>query len=154
MKPNINRYRKLIRLKEHDYALPGEYFVTICTHDREFLFGEIKGNEMILNPFGTIAKNEWLKTRIIRSVIELDEFVIMPNHIHGIIIIKDEPRIYGIEVGTHGRASLQRQPRTIGALVAGFKSVVTKRINEREICREHQCGNCDIMIASSEITEN
>jgi putative transposase len=130
MKPDINHYRKSIRLRDFDYSLPGEYFVTICTHNRECIFGEIKGDTMILNTLGVIAKEEWLKTKIIRNEIDLDEFIIMPNHIHGIIIIKDEPRSCEISVGTHGRASLQRQRRTIGALVAGFKSAATKRINE------------------------
>jgi putative transposase len=60
-----------------------------------------------------------------------DEFVIMPNHFHGVIIIKDEPKLQKENmVGTHSRASLRRHPRTLGAIIAGFKSAATKRINE------------------------
>jgi REP element-mobilizing transposase RayT len=136
-------HRKSIRLKEYDYASPAEYFITICTYERGCLFGEITRERMHLNPLGLIVQEEWLKTQIIRPEIELDEFIIMPNHLHGIIIIKET------HVGTHGRASLrgittpdasmlrinpqaaflQRQPRSLGAIIAGFKSSATKRIN-------------------------
>jgi putative transposase len=122
-------YRKSIRLKEYDYSQPGEYFVTICTDQHNCLFGEIRRGEMHLNPLGLIVQEEWLRTKTIRPEIELDDFVIMPNHLHGIIVI----------VGTHGCASLRgnitpvaslrRQPRSLGSIVAGFKSAATKRIN-------------------------
>jgi len=70
------------------------------------------------------------KTQIIRPEIELDEFIIMPNHLHGIIVIKET------HVGTHSRASLRRQPRSLGSIIAGFKSAATKRINvERKMPR-------------------
>lgn len=87
---------------------------------------------MILNSFGSIVREEWLKTAIIRPELELDEFVIMPNHLHGIIIINDKLKSPAkFNVGTHGRASLQRKPRSLGSIIAGFKSGVTKRINEK-----------------------
>jgi putative transposase len=122
------RQRKSIRLKEYDYSQPGEYFITICTHDHEYLFGEIVKGEMQLNEIGKIAEEEWLKTAIIRPDVELDAYVIMPNHIHGIIIINDKSPIS--IVGTHSRASLRRKPRSLGSIIAGFKSAATKRINE------------------------
>ena len=137
MQPINLHHRKSIRLKEYDYSSLGEYFVTMCTYQRECLFGEIVNDEMILNPLGLIVQEEWLRTQVIRFEIELDEFVIMPNHLHGIIIVKDDPQIM---VGTHGRASLRgiyrqdaslrRQPRSLGSIIAGFKSAATKRINE------------------------
>ncbi|RPI06422.1 MAG: hypothetical protein EHM64_03090 [Ignavibacteriae bacterium] len=152
MSPISLHHRKSIRLKDYDYSSPGEYFVTICTHERECLFGEIINGEMVLNSFGLIVQEEWLKSKIIRPEIELDEFIVMPNHLHGIIVIKDESQIM---VGTHGRASLpetfvhdtsdgraslpetsddpaplRRQPRSLGSIIAGFKSAATKRINE------------------------
>lgn len=99
----IKRYhRKSIRLKDYDYSQPGEYFVTICTYDHECTLGEIINGEMRLNKIGKIVKEEWLRTENIRPGIELDVFVIMPNHIHGIIVIKDESP----NVGTHSCASL------------------------------------------------
>ena len=84
--PKIH-HRRTLRLKDHDYANEGLYFVTICCHNRAHLFGEVVGGEMILNQYGIIAADEWLNTPIIRPNIELGEFVIMPNHIHGIIKI-------------------------------------------------------------------
>ena len=120
--------RRSIRLKEHDYSQPGEYFVTICTYDHECTLGEIASEQMRLNEIGKIVREEWLRTPNIRTGIELDVYVIMPNHIHGIIVSKAELPIPN--VGTHSCASLQRKPRSLGSIIAGFKSVATKRINE------------------------
>ncbi len=120
--------RKSIRLKEYDYSLPGEYFITICTHGKQCIFGEVVDEEMHLNEVGKIAKEEWLKTPIIRPAVELDVFEIMPNHLHSIIVIKDESSIP--KVGTHSCASLQRKPRSLGSILAGFKSAATTRINK------------------------
>jgi len=104
-----NYHRKTIRLKEYDYTSPAEYFVTLCTYHRKYLFGEISKEEMQLNSLGLIVREEWSKTKDIRPEIDLDVFVIMPNHLHGIIVIKNEPKWENMG-GTHGRASLQRQP--------------------------------------------
>jgi len=84
--PKIH-HRRSIRLKGYDYSQPGLYFITICCQDRAHRFGQIKNNEMILNEYGQIAHSEWLNTPDIRPNIELGEFVIMPNHMHGIIRI-------------------------------------------------------------------
>ena len=81
--------RRSIRLKGYDYSLAGAYFITICVKDRQCLFGEIIDGEMILNELGQIAYNEWLKTLQIRPNVSLDVFEIMPNHMHGIILIND-----------------------------------------------------------------
>lgn len=80
-----------------------------------------------MNEVGKIVQEEWLKTPGIRPEIELDEFLIMPNHLHDLIVIKDESSIP--KVGTHSRASLQREPRSSGSIIAGFKSAATTRIN-------------------------
>ncbi|MCK5760390.1 MAG: transposase [Candidatus Delongbacteria bacterium] len=79
--------RRSIRLKEFDYSQIGYYYITICTLDRYQLFGRIVNNKMVLNKFGLIAQKEWKNTSVIRQNVELDEFIIMPDHIHGIIII-------------------------------------------------------------------
>ena len=120
--------RKSIRLIEYDYSQPGEYFVTICTYNHECILGEIINGEMCLNEIWKIVNEEWLQTAIIRPDIQLDSYVIMPNHIHGIIVIKDESPI--LPVGTHNCAFLQRKPRSLGSIIAGFKSAATKRIHE------------------------
>ena len=77
------------RLKNYDYGSPGAYFVTIVTKNREHFFGEIRNGKMFLSEIGKIARDEWFKTPEIRPDMHiiLDAFVVMPNHIHGIIII-------------------------------------------------------------------
>jgi REP element-mobilizing transposase RayT len=125
------KHRRSIRLKGYDYSQAGAYFVTICTHKRDFLFGEVVDGEMRANEFGCVVSKEWFGSADIRAEIKLypDEFVVMPNHIHGIVWILDHVGATGPRVGAHGRAPLQRPPRSLGAFVAGFKSAVTKRIN-------------------------
>ncbi len=129
--------RRSIRLSGYDYTQSGAYFLTLVTHQRQLLFGEICSTDVQLNALGMIVMEEWNHTPIIRKEIELDEFVIMPNHIHGIIQILESGAgirvtpvgaLGGGEVGAHGRAPL-RLPKSVGSFVAGFKSVVTKRIN-------------------------
>ncbi len=75
------------RLKGYDYSLPGEYFITICSHKHECILGAVEEETMKLSHIGMIAKNCWEKIPNHFHNVELDEFVIMPNHIHGIIII-------------------------------------------------------------------
>ena len=87
---NPNYHRHSVRLPRHDYSQPGAYFITICTHNRQCLFGEIVDGEIMMNEFGELVKTEWQKTGIIRPNIVIDAFVIMPNHLHGILIINDE----------------------------------------------------------------
>jgi REP element-mobilizing transposase RayT len=104
--------------------------VTICAHSQECLFGEIIDGEMRLNAYGEVVEEEWLRSAEIRSEIELDAFVVMPNHLHGIVIIMDHIHLQSDPmVGAHGRAPLRREPRSLGSFIAGFKSAVTKRIN-------------------------
>ena len=116
--------RKTNRLKGYDYAQAGAYFVTICAQDRACLFGSISNGKMRLNDIGNIVAEEWMKTGEIRIGMELDAWVVMPNHFHGIIVIVDSRR----RGGPAGRPYGPR-PRSVGALVAGFKSAATKRIN-------------------------
>jgi putative transposase len=124
--------RRSVRLQGYDYSRPGAYFVTICIEHRDKrLFGDIKNGAMCLNELGTIVRDEWLTTARMRPNVEIDEYVIMPNHIHGIIIIRD------------GRGPLQRAPtvhqqneqfgkptsNSIPTIVRLFKSATIKRIN-------------------------
>lgn len=83
--------RRSIRLKDYDYSTEGSYFLTIVTHNRECLFGQIKNGCIKLNDFGEIISEEWNKSTNIRKemLFKQDEFVIMPNHIHGIVHIVD-----------------------------------------------------------------
>jgi putative transposase len=81
-------HRRSIRLKEYDYAQPGAYFVTVCTRDRECLFGHVVNGEMHLNDAGEIARRCWEDIPHHFPLVELDAFAVMPNHVHGIIVIQ------------------------------------------------------------------
>ncbi len=117
-------HRKSIRLREYDYGQVGVYFVTICTHERECVFGEVVDGQMRLNEVGRIVEDEWYKTAEIRGNVVLDVSVVMPNHLHGILIITD-----AVEA-TRRVASTTLRPNTLGSIIGQFKSVATKRINE------------------------
>jgi len=122
-----NKYRiESIRLPGYDYSQPGGYFITIVTHNRQCLFGEIVNGEMRLNEYGELVKTEWQKTGIIRPNIVIDAFVVMPNHFHGILIITDtdtEPGTKTIE--QFGKST----KNSIPTIVRLFKSTTTKQIN-------------------------
>jgi len=82
-------HRRTIRLRGYDYAKAGAYFITIVTQNREHIFGEIANGELMMNENGEIAKQYWLEIPLHFPNVSLDKFLIMPNHIHGIIIIND-----------------------------------------------------------------
>jgi putative transposase len=125
-------HRRSIRIKGYDYGQSGFYFITICTCKRERLFGKIRNGKMELNKWGNLVHNEWLKTAEIRPNIKLDAFVVMPDHIHGIIQIIDNDN--GHHRGTMHRAPMHEQfgkptSNTIPTIIRSFKSTVTKQIN-------------------------
>ncbi|MFH1187862.1 MAG: transposase [bacterium] len=126
------------RLKGYDYSSDGAYFITICTKNREHFFGEIINQEIKLSEIGEIVRNEWMRTPEIRENVILDEWVIMPNHLHGIICIDNS------NVETHCNASLQQcneyqeqeyensfgpQSNNLSAIIRGFKGAATKNIH-------------------------
>ena len=84
--PEIHR-RRSIRLKEYDYSNAGAYYVTICTWNKEHYFGKIINSETIFSPMGEIIQQEWYNIPARFPNVELDTFIIMPNHMHGIIVI-------------------------------------------------------------------
>jgi len=119
--PRKIHYRKRLRLQGRNYGQEGYYFVTFATRHLEHIFGQVKNGELILNEFGRIAQEEWLRAARVRKHIELDAFVIMPNHIHGLIFISctsRKPKKSGARSGS------------IGAIIGQFKSLVSKRVNE------------------------
>lgn len=139
-------HRRSIRLREYDYSQAGVYFLTICTREKECMLGEIDNGKMELNEYGAIIKNEWMKTQKVRKNIELDEFIIMPNHIHGIVIINTDfnvgairwvARIRKTENGANQNRAIHRiaptttlRPNSIGSIIGQFKSITTKQINQ------------------------
>ena len=125
-------HRRSIRLKQYDYTQPGGYFVTIVTYQRDLLFGEITNEEMQLNEFGCIADECWRAIPDHFTNVELGACVIMPNHVHGIIVINDGMATNSSPfVGARHASPLPPcgvKPNSIGAIVGSFKSAVTKRI--------------------------
>jgi len=145
--PDIH-HRRSIRLRDYDYSSTGAYFVTICTWQRECLFGNIIDGEMQLNDAGRVVDAVWCTLPERFSHVSLDEYVIMPNHFHAIILLADtvgaiptgRPDV-SIPTGRpdvdsadkHGRAvgvaPTGPVSGSIGAIMAQFKSNVTKRSN-------------------------
>ena len=124
---------KIKKLSHRVNSAPGEYFITICAYNRGCIFGDVINEEMRLSAVGNIVKGEWLRTATIRPNVELDVFVVMPNHIHGIIVLNE---IYNM----HGRGTSRRAPtlerfgkptsNSIPTIVRLFKSTTTKQINK------------------------
>ena len=99
----------------------------------QYLFGRVTNGEMQLSQVGRIVEEEWLRTPRLRAEVDLDEFVIMPNHLHGILVFHDCPDSQadknGQTVRAHGRAPLHCSDRSLGSMMKGFKSGCRKRIN-------------------------
>ena len=122
--PNRHR-RRSIRLRGYDYRGAGIYFVTLCTASRACLFGDVVDDEMRLHPIGAIVREEWLRTPELRPSVELDEYVVMPNHVHGLLVINDAGPM---RASTETRPVKGLMPGSVGAIVGQFKSVTTKRV--------------------------
>ena len=118
-----NYHRSSHRLKRYDYTQPGAYFVTICTYRKECTLSKIVAGVVQLSHLGKIVEHEWLRTPKVRSYVELDCYVIMPNHFHGIMIIKRN--------SSHPKtvSKIRNGPtsNSISAVIGQFKSQVTKR---------------------------
>ena len=121
--------RRSLRLQGYDYAKAGAYFVTVATENRLCLFGEVAGGKMRLNEAGRLVDDawQWLERRY-PSVI-LDEYVVMPNHLHGVLAITDEGGGTGDSriAPTGDRSGVGR--KALGSLIGAFKTVATKRVN-------------------------
>ncbi len=142
-------HRRSIRLQGYDYTQPGAYFVTVVTQNRVCLFGEIVTGRMRLNRLGKIVYEEWFRTARLRPYVELrpDEFIVMPNHIHGIIRIVDIIDDNNVGAGRRRAPTGRRRaptttpgatleqfgcpvPGSIPTIIRAFKSATTRRINE------------------------
>jgi len=137
-----NKYRiSSARLQSWDYGWDGAYFITICTHNRKHYFGEIIDDKIQLSQIGVIADILWYEIKNHTNNIELNEFVVMPNHIHGILILNDkngDGRDKACLVSTAnttntadmtniGQKRFQNQGKnTISSIVGSYKSAVTK----------------------------
>ncbi|MFA5076246.1 MAG: transposase [Patescibacteria group bacterium] len=119
------RERKLNRWLGYDYSQIGQYFITICTHNKEMVFGDVINGKMVLNEYGKIAKKCWQQIPQHYLNIQIDIFVVMPNHLHGIIMI-DDP------VGTGQCPVPTMRYGLLSKIVNSFKNVVTKQIRSRD----------------------
>lgn len=122
-------HRQSIRLRNRDYAESGAYFVTICTKDRECLLGEIVDWKMNLTEFGRIILDCWNDLPSHYLNIILDAFIIMPNHLHGIVVLTDQASVGARSPRPYKGQSLPKHP-TLGMMVAYFKYQSTKKINQ------------------------
>jgi REP element-mobilizing transposase RayT len=119
--------RKSIRLKEYDYSQTGEYFITICTYNRKNIFGDIIHEEMQLSQMGTIVQRYWKDIPDHFQNVELDDYIIMPNHIHGIIILNNP--VGAIHESPLPMNQLQRRKMTLSKIIGRFKMITAKEIN-------------------------
>ena len=130
-------HRRSIRLKGYDYSQPGAYYVTICVREGECLLGGVTDGAMVLSEAGQIVQRTWdgLPSRF--PTVELDTFVIMPNHVHGIVVIVDEPgggAVTGQGAAREGAASgaptrTRGKRPTLGQIVRAFKSISAIQVN-------------------------
>lgn len=133
------RQRRSIRLKDYDYTQEGAYFITICTNQKERVFGAIINGEMSLSGCGDVASKRWQSIPAHFPHIGLDEFTIMPNHVHGIIIIN---KPVGAPVPVKATTSNDKAERfgtpttgSIPTIIRSYKSAVTKELNQGEQSR-------------------
>jgi REP element-mobilizing transposase RayT len=131
--------RQTIRLKNYDYRSDALYYITICTNGHNMIFGDIKNGQMLLNDYGIIARKEWIKTARIRTYVDLDAFIIMPDHIHGIMVIKNQKfnPCRGMACHAHAiRSTLVNRKfshpikQSLSSIIGLYKSSVTREINK------------------------
>lgn len=120
----IGNGRRSIRLPGYDYSQPGAYFITICTHRRALLFGRIKETEILLHRAGAIVAKCWQEIPQHFPSVSLDQWIVMPNHLHGILVISDEPTGVGAR-----HASPLPQVAAISTVIGSFKSAAAKHVN-------------------------
>jgi putative transposase len=122
--------RRSIRLKEYDYSQAGAYFVTICTFNRECIFGSIVKGEMRLSPLGIIVRDCWNDMQHHFPDVEFEIFVVMPNHFHAVIVVKSDPVGAIHESPLPHTRKLVRRRMLLPKIIGRFKMTSAKRINE------------------------
>jgi putative transposase len=133
-------HRRSIRLETYDYAQAGAYFVTICTFERRSLLGAVVADEMQLSPYGSdemqlspcgsIVTECWDEIPQHFTGVELDAFVVMPNHVHGIFVLSDGAMATRARHASPLQEKSGARPGSVGAIVGAFKSAASRRINQ------------------------
>ena len=138
-----NKYRiPSARAPWWDYGRDAAYFVTICTKDREHYFGEVVGNEMQLTEIGQIAYDRWHQIPVHFPSVRLDAFVVMPNHVHGIVVITNSvdsvETLHDVQTlhatslpppppnKNEKMAAISPQPGSLSTIIRSYKSAVSK----------------------------
>ena len=131
--------RRTIRLNKYDYCTSALYYITICTNRKDMIFGDIENGRIVLNEYGVIAQKELIKTSRIRTYVQLDTFIIMPDNIHSIIGIKNlriDP-CRGMACHAHVLQStfVNRRfgnpiKRSLSSIIGAYKSSVSQEINK------------------------
>jgi len=130
-------WRRTIRLRNYDYRQPGMYFLTINCWRKQQLFGQVRNGKMEINTWGEIVRQEWLLTQELRPYVRIDEFVVMPDHFHGLLQILPQEQNEIDTLHEDGWVGLQAPKKhSLGAILVQFKGAVTKRIN----AVEQTCG--------------
>ncbi len=118
-----NYQRKTTRLRCWDYTSPGWYFVTICTRDRQPFFGRIANGVMHLSPIGKIADQCWREIpNHTAGYVSLDAYVVMPDHVHGIIVIHNRV----VEASQRNASTISPRAGSLGAIIRSYKAAVTR----------------------------
>ena len=129
MKKSHRYYRnESRRLQSWDYSTPGGYFVTICTHLKKPYFSKITNGKLRLSSIGKIVAEEWEKTGRLRKNVKLDEYILMPNHLHGIVILQEV--VEAPRWGVYKERSIK--PDALGSIIGQFKSACTRRIRSSD----------------------
>jgi putative transposase len=129
--PQIH-HRRSIRLRHYDYTISGAYFVTICCHQKQCLFGEINRGIMELNPIGEAVQQVWSSLPHNFPHVKLDDFAIMPNHLHGIVCLFDHDDLIFSNTSITPKQPMSNGTKkgSLGAIIQNFKSVSTRRVNK------------------------
>ncbi len=121
--PKILTRKSRNRLEGYNYSQSNYYYVTICTDNRKEQFGEIENNRMVFNCYGKIVNQQWQWLEKQYSYIKLDEYVLMPNHIHGVLIINNSIRT-GHDLSLH-------KIKSLSSLIGAFKTTSSKLIHQK-----------------------
>jgi putative transposase len=149
--------RQSVRLPQFLYR-GASYFVTICAYEQRCTFGRVEEGTTVLSPLGRVVDEEWKRTPLIRPEIHLGEWIVMPNHVHGIVHV---PEAAGDNSAPRG---FVRSSKSLASFIAGYKSSVTRRAQQELSCStpiwqrnyfEHIIrGNADLERAQRYIFEN
>ncbi len=126
MKLNLPE-RKIARMRAYDYRQNGAYAVTICTHKRRLAFGHVENGEVRLHPFGHVAQEHWLAIPSHYPNVSLDGFIVMPNHLHGILFLENEA-VASLAEELELRRFGKPLSGSLSTIIGNYKSGVSREI--------------------------